>query len=253
MKGPVLIRPDPDKPYIMETDASDFAIGAVLSQEIDNKLHPIAFYSATLTDTERNYAVADKELLAIIKAFKQWRHHLEGAKHKIVVQTDSANLRFFMEAKKLNQRHARWALELSRYNFEIVYRPGRKNGKADALSRRPDYAQGLEKKEQVLLPERLFRNPYDIPTKMVTLEDSELSQDIKQMYGKPEFQKQLNQVTNLHCNEATGYYHQGQDKQIWVPDDHSLYTEITRINHDSKMAGHPGPEKTIELVKRNFY
>ena len=72
MNGPILTRPDPDKPYVMETDASDFAIGAVLSQDVDDKkLQPVAFYSATLTDSERNWAVADKELYAIIRAFKQ--------------------------------------------------------------------------------------------------------------------------------------------------------------------------------------
>ena len=139
-----------------------------------------------------------------------------------------------MEGKKLNQQHARWALELSRYNFEIVYRPGRKNGKADALSRRPDFEEGIEKKEQVLLPEHLFKNPddmkktMDIKTKMITLEESELHKDIKKLYETTDFQKQLNHFTNLKYNEMTGFYHQGLDKQVWVPQDEEVYSEIVR-------------------------
>ena len=106
--APVLALPNDNGRWLVETDASNFAAGAVLSQvQDDGQSHPIAYYSSTFTDTERNYAAADKELLAIVKAFKQWRHHLEGATHKVTVQTDSANLRFFMDAKKLNQRHAR--------------------------------------------------------------------------------------------------------------------------------------------------
>ncbi len=77
---PILIHPDPAKPFIVEIDILDFALGAILCQfGIDGLLHPVAFYSRKLTGAEINYQVYDKELLAIITAFEQWRPYLAGA------------------------------------------------------------------------------------------------------------------------------------------------------------------------------
>ena len=137
----ILIHPDQTKPFVVETDASNYALGCVLSQmHTDGRLHPCAFYSRSLNDHERNYDIHDKELLAIKVAFEQWRHLLEGATHEITVLTDHRNLEYFQtKAKILNQRHARWATFLSRFRFVLTYRPGTKNGKSDALSRRSDY------------------------------------------------------------------------------------------------------------------
>ncbi|OCB88663.1 DNA/RNA polymerase [Sanghuangporus baumii] len=81
---PMLVQPDHDKQFVLETDASNFAMGAVLSQlEDDEILHPIGYWSNTYQDAKNNYPVMEKELLAIVKALSNWRHHLEGAKHKI--------------------------------------------------------------------------------------------------------------------------------------------------------------------------
>ncbi len=81
--APILIHPNPAKPFIVETDALDFALRAILSQfGIDGLLHPVAFYSRKLTSAEINYQVYDKELLAIITAFEQWRPYLAGAQHE---------------------------------------------------------------------------------------------------------------------------------------------------------------------------
>jgi hypothetical protein len=80
--APILIHPDPANRFIVETDASDFALGAILSQfRIDGLLHPVAFYSRKLTIAEINYQVYDKELLAIIMAFEQWRPYLAEVQH----------------------------------------------------------------------------------------------------------------------------------------------------------------------------
>ena len=102
----------------VEADMSDFAMGAVLSMKgEDEKWRPCTFYSKSLSDVERNYDVHDKEMLGIIRALEAWRHHLEGAKHKVKIWSDHQNLRYFMGAKKLNRRQARWALYLSRFNL----------------------------------------------------------------------------------------------------------------------------------------
>ena len=101
----------------------------------------MAFWSRKLTGTERNYSTHDGELLAIVEAFKHWRHYLEGARYTIEVITDHKNLRYFMETKYLESRQARWAMYLATYDFEIMYRRGASNP-ADGPSRRPDYVDG---------------------------------------------------------------------------------------------------------------
>ena len=130
---------DPHLPCIIECDASDFAIGAILSQKCDGRLHPVAFHSRKMNKHEINYEIHDKELLAITSAFQEWRRYLEGARHKIIVYTDHRGLEWFTQNKPLNRRQARWALELDMFDFQIIYRPGTQNTKPDALSRRADY------------------------------------------------------------------------------------------------------------------
>ena len=85
--------------------------------------------------TETRYKTNDNELLAIVEAFKTWRHYLEGCKHEVLVLTDHNNLRRFMDTKSLSSRQVRWAQELSCYHFQIDYCQGKANGAADALSR----------------------------------------------------------------------------------------------------------------------
>ena len=135
--APILTHPDFQKPFFLETDASDFALGAVLSQSSeDGRLHPVAFHSRKFTAAEINYEIHDKELLAIVDSFQEWRHFLEGAQHPVTVYTDHKNLEYFMSAKVLNRRQARWSISLSRFNFVITYRPGSQQIRSDALSRR---------------------------------------------------------------------------------------------------------------------
>jgi len=135
--APVLAHFDTSKPVIIETDTSDFAIGAVLSQrDEENRLHPVAFHSRKFQPAEINYKIHDKELLAVVDAFKHWRRYCEGATHQVQVYSDHQNLEYFRTTKVLNRRQARWAQELAGIDFRIYYRPGTQNGKPDALSRR---------------------------------------------------------------------------------------------------------------------
>ena len=105
---PVLAAPDIDKKMRMEVDALDYAIGGVLLMECEDGLwRPVAFLSKLLNETERNYEIHDKEMLAIIRGLEAWRHLLEGAQYKFEVWTDHKNLEYFMKAQKLNRRQAR--------------------------------------------------------------------------------------------------------------------------------------------------
>ena len=145
-EAPILRHFDPERHIRLETDASGYAIGGVLSQlDIETgQWHPVAYFSRKMIPAETRYETHDGELLAIVEAFKNWRHYLEGCKHEVLVLTDHNNLRRFMDTKSLSPRQVRWAQELSRYNFRIDYRQGKANGAADALSRYPQRSQGEE-------------------------------------------------------------------------------------------------------------
>jgi len=157
-----LLHPDTQKPFIVECDASNFAIGAILSQKDDEgKLHPVAYYSRSLNNAELNYSITEKELLAIKSAFSTWRHLLLGAKYQVTVFTDHKNLIYTLGGKVENQRQHRWHLFFQEYNFQLIYRQGRKNGKPDSLSRRPDYEKDLEEKrpENILDSKNIITTP----------------------------------------------------------------------------------------------
>ena len=137
---PVLALFDSKKPCTVETDASDFALGAVLSQPGDDgRLRPVAFHARKFIAAETRYSTSDKELLAIVDSFKHWRHYLEGSPFEVQVYSDHANLRNFKTTKELNNRQLRWSDELASFSFKITHKAGKLNANADALSRRPDY------------------------------------------------------------------------------------------------------------------
>ena len=102
----------------------------------------MAYYSKSLNAVEWNYEIHDKEMLAIIRALEDWHHFLEGARHKFEIWTDHKNLEYFMSAKKLNHRQARWSFYLSRFYFAMHHHPERSMGKSDALSCRADHGTG---------------------------------------------------------------------------------------------------------------
>lgn len=137
--APILTPWLPDCQITVETDASDYAIAAILSITTpDGELRPVAFHSRTMTASELNYDTHDKELLAIFEAFKTWRQYLEGPKTPVDVVTDHKNLEYFSTTKLLTRRQARWSETLSGYNMIIRFRPGRLGEKPDALTRRWD-------------------------------------------------------------------------------------------------------------------
>ncbi len=132
------------------------------------KLYPCAYYSRKLNAAERNYDVGDRELLAMKAALEEWRHWLEGAKLPFIVLTDHRNLEYIRSAKRLNPRQARWSLFFSRFDFHVTYRPGSKNGKADALSRQYDFATSPEIPNEPVIPTSLILAPvqWDIITEI---------------------------------------------------------------------------------------
>jgi len=137
--APILTHFIPDTPIIVETDASDYAVTGILSITCaDGEIHPVTYYSWTLTAPELNYDTHDKELLAIFEAFQNWRHYLEGSASPIDVVTNHKNLDYFSTSKVLSRQQAQWSKFLSQFNLVIHFRPGKLSAKPDALTRRWD-------------------------------------------------------------------------------------------------------------------
>lgn len=137
MSAPVMAHFNPSRITWIETDASNFVVAGILSQEDDEgRLHPVAYYSKRLEGAENNYPIYDRELLAVVRAFECWAPELLSLELPAKVLTDHQALRTFMTTKQLTERQARWAEFLSQFSFKISYRPGVLNGKADLLSRR---------------------------------------------------------------------------------------------------------------------
>ncbi len=106
-KEPVLLMPRLEQPFELEVDASNYTIGVTLNQKDElGRWHPVAYYSTTLSEMERNYDIYDKELLAVVKSLRHWRTYLAGAPHQIVIHTDHSNLLYWKEPRKISRRIA---------------------------------------------------------------------------------------------------------------------------------------------------
>jgi hypothetical protein len=162
--APVLTQPDFNHKFYLQTDASRYGMGAVLSKEggsdtlttaLETRkkpvLHPIAYYSATFTPTQRNYNIYNYELLAIMMALNHWRQYLAWTKVPFTIMMDQANLQYWKSPKNLTRWIARWHLDLQEYDYKILYVPGKENGPPDALSRPPGADQGKDDNQNVMI------------------------------------------------------------------------------------------------------
>jgi hypothetical protein len=185
--APILRIPNDISPYRLETDSSDFATGVVLEQLGEDGLwHPVAFYSKSLNEHERNYEIYDKEMLAIIRVLEEYRHYLEGHPDPFEIWTDHQNLTYFRQAQNLSRRQARWSLFLTRFNFLIRHRPRKTMLRADPLSRRSDHEKGVnsDNKGQTLLKPEFFAIKAMLPAHESHVSDSELLGKIKKALEK---------------------------------------------------------------------
>ena len=131
--APVLGYPDPSQTYILDTDASGFGVGAVLSQEQQGVERVVAYYSKTLSPPERNYCVTRRELLATVKAMKHFKPYFYGRKFRL--RTDHASLRCLCRSKDPSNQVARWLEILAEFSYTLEHRAGVRHGNADSLSR----------------------------------------------------------------------------------------------------------------------
>ena len=266
----------PDRQTIVETDASDYAIAAVLSQvdPADTLLHPIAFYSRSMSSAELNYDIYDKELLAIFVAFKEFRPYLEGLPNAIEVITDHKNLEYFATTKLLTRRQARWSEYLSGFNYNVKYRPGKQGGKPDALTRRSDvYPEGGEGSYAIANPQNLqaifsdgqllsaaratyIEHPhyfeYNVVLRATILDSDSLRIELLRALELDEVSKsRLSNIEPPWSKAESGLLL--YDGKVYVPDNNDVKLRILREKHDHPTAGHQGFRKTLDLVRREYY
>ncbi|KAI2667413.1 Transposon Tf2-6 polyprotein [Labeo rohita] len=222
--APILHHPDPDRPFVVEVDASSTGVGAVLSQRQGepSKMFPCTYFSHKLSPAERNYDVGNRKLLAIKLVLEEWRHWLEGVKHPFTVLTDHKNLEYLRSAKLLNHRQARWALFFTRSDFVVTYRPGSQNTKADALSRMHEPDLPASSSETIL------------PTSMIV---APVSWDIMTEISKAQTQD----PPPADC----------PDNLVYVP--LSLRPRVLAEVHTAPSSGHPGIEATLHLLSNRFW
>lgn len=248
MHTPVLAVPrtGTTEEFTLYTDASSFAIGAVLLQEHDGQLQPIAYDARRLNPAECNYPIHEQELQAVVHALNHWRCYLEGCA-KVTVVTDHHSLKYFFTQKDLSRRQARWAALLSTYQgvLDIVYRKGAEN-QADALSRRPDLQSQLE--ANGLLPdstELLASLQAVVPTAPELLEEIMRGYKEDPMYNpeatnRPRFMQLRDGLWTVQGRTC-------------VPANPELRKKIISMFHDPEYAAHPGRDRTLDQVRRHFW
>ena len=147
---PVLLVPDQNKPFVLNCDACKYAIGATLQQDHGNGLQPVAYFSAKMSDAERNYDVREQEFMALVKACLHWRHYLHGTQ-PFTLLTDHDSLKYHKSMPNLTGRLARWVEKMAEFDYKLQHIPGKDNVVADALSRRADHGVvTLEKTSGIL-------------------------------------------------------------------------------------------------------
>ena len=234
-EAPVLARPDFTKPFKVQTDASNFAIGAVLTQESEDGEHPIIYISRVLNAAERNYSVTEKELLGVIWAIKKFRPYIEGYKFEVV--TDHSALKWLNKFKDPTGRLARWALELQQWDFEITHRKGKYHNVPDFLSRGI-----IEGGEEVAAVEEIKDEEY-IKLREQVLKFPEKFKEWKVLDGY---------VYRYRENVLLDPITEGEEAwKLVLPKE--LRENAIRESHCTTATGHFGIEKTYERLARNYY
>ncbi|KAK7919250.1 hypothetical protein WMY93_010534 [Mugilogobius chulae] len=276
-ESPILTPPDANLPFVIDTDASDVGMGAVLSQVGAEGEKVVAYFSKTFNKAERRYCVTRRELLAIVRAIGHFRYYLCGL--HFTIRTDHSALQWLMSFKEPEGQIARWLEELAPYDFKVEYRAGGRHANADAMSRRPcdpdncRYCGKREARERELCadgPSCKVAQVYDASEWRA---HQELDPDLRPVLQWVESGQKppWNEVTGLSLatkglfekfgalrvkegvlqrawkEPATGE----ENWQIVVPK--TLRDSVLKACHGATGAGHFGVSKTLRRLRKGFY
>lgn len=261
--APIMDTPNFEQPFILELDACEYGLGAVLNQEFDGKKFVIAYASRTLSSAERKYSATEREALAIVWATKHFRPYLEG--NRIFIRSDCRALEWMRTAKDVTGRLARWAMKLSAYQIEeIRYRPGKLNGNADSLSRNP--IVNKETIHQELSTIETTINIWETINDLKKIkEEQRIDNKLKNIIQTLETETQINRdqkrnpyvlingllykIKNSHKD-----YNQrklGTKHLLVIPK--TMQPEMLKWAHDHPTAGHGGQQRTLFRLSQQLY
>lgn len=236
----VLQYPDFDAPFELISDASLLGTGAVLLQ--NGK--PIAYTSKKFLPAEKNYTTGEQELLGVINALKEWRCYLEGP--EVTVVTDHHPLTYLQTSAPLSRRQARWLEFMQRFHVTWEYRPGRLNI-ADPLSRHPNLLS-------------VMRSPALYAIHIASHTDQSFRQKIVAAYANDPWFRNPDNLKELTLKNDLWYKlittpgaPLKSHSVIVIPDCLEIKDEIITNQHTELLAGHPGRDKTLELIQRSYW
>lgn len=250
---PILKQIDEAKPFKIMTDASNYALGAVLIQGEKEDEHPIEYASRLLLPAERNYSTTEREALAVVWAIQKFRGYIEGSEVQIL--TDHQPLKWLFSLKSPTGRLARWALHLQMYNINFEYTPGRKNAVADTLSRPPCPKESHDENNCEICSISI-----DFPRKgadeirKAQLEDEEIKDIIESFETDNEnVIRYINRGFIMQDGVLFRFCHEedSENGQLVVPK--SMRNIILYNHHDEPTAGHYGIERTISRITPHYY
>ena len=250
--SPVLRSFNQKEPIVVQTDASDFAIGAVLLQGPDDDLRPVAFLSRTLKDAETRYSVQEKEALAVVVALTKWEHYLRGC--HFVLETDHQSLIYAKKSPDPSPRIARWMDTLAEYDYTPRYRKGDTNVVADYLSRFvpenqvPPVTAATVVKIVVMQPEILesIKAAYkDDPYFDVVYKGIVQKEIVPRMFEQ--------RLAMFYAADGLLYFQEDGQDRLAIPLKGSHRLDLMREAHESASAGHLGIEATYGALRRRFF
>ncbi|KAG6449370.1 hypothetical protein O3G_MSEX006038 [Manduca sexta] len=248
-EAPILIQADYSQPFLLRTDASNYAIGASLLQGDGNDERPIEYASRLLTSAERNYTTTEREALAVVWAVDKFRGYIDG--HTCIVKSDHQPLRWLLTLKTPSGRLIRWALKLQSYDLRIEYAPGKVNVLADTLSR--PVCEDVSTSVYSVTLDLPHVSAADLRT--AQLEDPDVLKIIRDLEADDELasNRWLERGYMMSQGILYRYDPDGDSEEIQLVVPVSKREEILKEFHDSPTAGHQGVTRTLNRLRERYF